>query len=309
MDSHSPELLNRIDVDLLLAFEALLIESNVTRAAKRLHIQQPALSARLTRLRAIFEDRLFIPAPNGRGVLATPRALALQPLLGTVLANLTAMVASSGRFDPATSTRVFTIALHENPAVMLAPDLVPRLRAQAPGVRLVFALPDKARMPDLLESGKVDIYVGIDSDARDAWLSRTLFENNFVTAQRQDHPRGEGALTLDEYCEHEHLLVSAEGLAFHGIVDDALRQLSRERRVGVSVQSYAVAPTIIATSDLLCTLPGRFLARYTASLRLFAPPLEIPPARVTALWHLRNHEDAGHAWLREQLFQAAAATR
>ncbi|MBB6250889.1 LysR substrate-binding domain-containing protein [Nitrospirillum iridis] len=299
--------INKLDVDLLLAFDALLIDSNVTKAAARLNIRQPALSARLARLRDFFGDRLFIPAPTGRGVLPTPRALALQPLLSAVLANLTAMVQSTGDFDPTSSSRIFTLALHENPAVMLAPDLVPRVQALAPGVRLVLQMPDKRRMPELLENGTVDLYVGVGTQAHDAWLSRMLFEDDFVVGQRKGHPRGGGALSLDAYCACDHLLVSSEGPTFHGFVDTALAAAGKERRVAFSVQSYGVAPTIIATSDLLCTLPRRFLNRYAASLDLFEPPLTMPPTQVAAFWHPRHQDDPGHRWLRDQIFRAGAS--
>jgi DNA-binding transcriptional LysR family regulator len=300
--------LERIDIDLLLAFEALLEEPNVTRAARRLGIRQPALSARLTRLRVLFNDRLFIPAPSGRGMIATPRALDLQPLLAAALANLDAMMSSTGAFDHATSTRVFTLALHENPAVMLAPDLIPHIQAAAPGVRLILTLPDKIHMADLLESGAVDIWIGVGSNAHDAWLSRTLFEDRFMTAQRKLHPRGRDALDLDTFSSLDHLLVSSEGNPFNGVIDDALLALDRRRRVAFSVQSYGLAPTIVAASDLLCTLPRRFLERYSETLDLFTPPLELEPAKVVALWHPRHQGDAGHSWLRAQLFEVAATT-
>ncbi|TCK31052.1 DNA-binding transcriptional LysR family regulator [Ancylobacter aquaticus] len=301
--------LDGLDIDLLLAFEALLDEPNVTRAARRLAIRQPALSARLTRLRVLFDDRLFIPAPSGRGMIATPRALDLQPRLAAVLANLDAMMASTGAFEPATSTRVFTVALHENPAVMLVPDLVPRIRAAAPGVRLILTLPDKVHMPELMESGAVDLWIGVGSNAHDAWFSRKLFEDHFVTAQRKLHPRGRGELDRDTFCRLDHLLVSSEGNPFNGVIDDALLGLQRRRHVALSVQSYALAPMILATTDLLCTLPRRFLERYSETLDLFTPPLELQPAAVVALWHPRHQGDAGHGWLRAQLFEAAAATR
>lgn len=301
----APNGLDRVDIDLLLAFEALLDERNVTRAARRLAIRQPALSARLTRLRVLFNDRLFIPSPSGRGMIATPRALDLQPLLAAALANLHAMMASTGAFEPATSTRVFTLALHENPAVILAPDLIPRIQAAAPGVRLILTLPDKIQMPELLESGAVDIWIGVGSSAHDAWLSRKLFEDQFVTAQRKLHPRGLGDLDLDAFCRLDHLLVSSEGNPFNGVVDDALQALDRRRRVAFSIQSYGLASTIIAASDLLCTLPRRFLERYSETLDLFTPPLELAPTTVVALWHPRYQGDAGHGWLRTQLFEVS----
>lgn len=298
--------LAKLDIDLLLALDALLEESNVTRAAKRLSIQQSALSARLARLRGIFDDRLFIPSPSGRGVLPTPRALALQPILAQALTNLKAMVEPGDRFEPTTSDRTFTIALFENPAATLAPDLVARLRTAAPHVRLRLVMPNGPQMMDLLESGKVDIFIGPRSKAHDSWLSRRLFVTNFTTAQCKHHARGRGALNLDEFCAHDHLLVSTEGSGFAGYVDDALSLLGRRRRVAISIESYALAPIILAASDFLCTLPRRFLQRFTDTLDLFETPLTLETVEFVAHWHPRSHEDVGHAWLREQLFAVAA---
>lgn len=302
----SLERLAKLDIDLLLALDALLEESNVTRAAKRLSIQQSALSARLARLRRIFDDRLFIPSPSGRGVLPTPRALALQPILAQALASLKAMVEPKDRFEPATSDRTFTIALFENPAATLAPDLVARLRTAAPHVRLRLIMPNGPQMMDLLESGKVDIFIGLRSKAHDSWLSRRLFVTDFVTAQRKHHARGQRPLDLDEFCALDHMLVSTEGSGFAGYVDDALSLLGRHRHVAVSIQSYALAPIILAASDFLCTLPRRFLERFTATLDLFETPLPLESVEFVAHWHPRSHEDAGHIWFREQLFAVSA---
>lgn len=296
----------RIDIELLEALEALQAELNVTRAAERLGLTQPAMSARLTRLRELLGDRLFIPSPSGRGVVATPRALALAPVVSRVLDEVAAM-AEPTAFDPATSRRSFTVALHENPAVMLSPDLVPRLQLAAPQVRLALAFPDKDRMPALLEAGEVDLFVGVRGHGDKAWLSRTLLEDAFATAQRKGHPRGHGALDLDAYCEAVHLLVSSEGDRFSGLVDEALAGLGRRRRVGVSIESYAVAPVLVASSDLLCTLPRRFLQRYADTLDILAPPLPLPPVEITAYWHPRLQDEPGHQWLRAQLFAAAGA--
>nr|WP_288497542.1 LysR family transcriptional regulator [uncultured Pseudomonas sp.] len=126
-----------IDMDLLLTLDALLDEQNITHAALRLGISQPAMSARLTRLRRVFGERLFIAAPNGRGVLPTPRALALRLTLQQVLNGMSALL-EPVVFDPATSQRIFVVALHENPALMVGADLFNRIREQAPLARLRF---------------------------------------------------------------------------------------------------------------------------------------------------------------------------
>lgn len=296
--------LTSLDVDLLLALDALLRTANVTRASEQLGISQPALSARLTRLRALLEDKLFIPAPNGRGVLATPRATALAPRVRHILDQMSALLEPEG-FNPATSTRVFTLALHENPTVMLGPDLVRLVQSEAPGVRLRLGLPEKSRMPALLESGEIDIFVGVQEGADKAWIARSLFEDEFRTAQRKGHPRGAGEMTLDDFCRLPHLLVSAEGDPFTGFVDRALTERGRTRTVAVSIESYAAAPAFIAGSDMICTLPRRLLERFSASLDLFQPPIPFSPVQVRAFWHPRHQEDPGHRWLRDRLFAAA----
>jgi DNA-binding transcriptional LysR family regulator len=304
-----PDHLRRLDADLLLTLDALLTESNVTRAAQRLGVRQSALSARLARLREIFDDRLFVPSPDGRGVLATPRALALQPALTRVLGLMDDMLGPAANFDPATTRRTFTLALHEIPAMLLAPELVPRIATAAPSARLVLVMPPGPEiLADRLEGGDVDICIGNRGMAQSAWQARTLFEDRLQTAQRKGHPRGRAPLDLEAFCAAEHLLVSADGGGFFGQVDAALAIHGRERRVALSVQNYALAPTIVGASDYLCTLPSRFLGRFADKLDLFEPPLELGAAELAAYWHPRVQDDPAHRWLREQLFAAASVT-
>lgn len=303
------DLLRRLDANLLLTLDALLSELNVTRAGERLGVQQSALSARLLRLREIFEDRLFVPSPDGRGVLATPRALALKPAVAAVLDLLDDMVRPTLDFDPMTTRRTFTLALHEIPAVMLAPDLVPRIAAAAPSARLAFVVPPVLEiLVDRLERGEVDICIGNRALAQSAWLARTLFEDHFLTAQRKGHPRGSGPIDLQAFCAAEHLLVSADGGGFFGHVDTVLATLGYERRVALSIQNYTLAPRIVASSDYLCTLPSRFLHRFEDTLDLFEPPLPLGVAELAAYWHPRVQNDRAHRWLRDQLFATASAT-
>ncbi|WP_207482782.1 LysR family transcriptional regulator [Arenibaculum pallidiluteum] len=297
--------LAEIDLGLLLALEALLRERNVTRAAMGLGIGQPALSARLNRLRQIFADPLFVPAATGRGVVPTPRAMELQAELADVLGRLRRMVEGPAAFDPAWTRRTFVIAIHENPAVALAPGLVARLTEIAPHARLALVHPSRD-IVERLERGEVDVLVTAPDVAKGELMQRPLFEDSFVTAQRKGHPRGTGPLDLDTFCALDHLLISADGGGFSGLVDDALAALGRSRRVAVSIQTYALAPVILARSQCVCTLPRRFLSRFAQELDLAPTPLDLPPARLVALWHPRSQEDRGHAWLRDCLYQAAA---
>jgi DNA-binding transcriptional LysR family regulator len=297
------------DTALLLTLDALLKDRNVTHAAARLNITQSALSARLTRLRQLLNDPLFIPAASGRGMTPTPHASALQPELTKLLERLNDFLNAAQVFDPQTSTRVFRIAATDNPAAILAPDLIPILKANAPQAKIAFTLPDKANIAAHLERGEVDLFVGAAEDASDELIGTTLFEDRFVTAQRLGHPRGTEPINLDEFCVSDHLLISTRGGQFEGMIDRALAELGRERSVTVSIQSYALAPLVLSNSDCLCTLPSRFLQRFKTVLDIYAPPLALAPFEMKLFWHPRMRADPAHAWLRKQVAQAAREAR
>lgn len=296
-----------IDGNLLLTLDALLKDQNVTRAAARLGISQSALSARLARLRQHFGDPLLVPAASGRGMIPTPHARTIQPVLVDLINRLREFSSVASVFDPASSQRTFRIAATDNPAAILAPDLIPFVKAKAPHVRLAFVLPDKPSIFADLEQGHFDLFVGAVEDGAGGLMSRTLLDDRFVTAQRLGHPRGRESLTLDEFCALDHLLISTAGGRFSGTVDEALATLGRARRVSVSIQSYALAPVILASCDHICTLPHRFLARFATSLDLFEPPLALAGFSLSAFWHDRTRNDPAHIWLREQVVRVAGA--
>lgn len=287
-----------IDLGLLLALDALLKDQNVTHAAVRLGISQPALSARLSRLREVFADPLFVPATAGRGVVPTPRAAGLQIELAGILSQLRRLMEGPAAFDPARTRRTFVVAIYENPAAILAPGLIAQVTAAAAGARMAFIDPGPDIL-DRLERGAVDLLVAAPDRAGSDLMRRPLFEDSFITAQRCGHPRGRQPLDLDTFCALDHLLVSADGGGFHGVVDSALGAIGRARRVTVSIQSYALAPIILSGSDCVCTMPRRFFGRFANELDLFLPPVELPPTRLLALWHPRSQEDQGHVWFRE----------
>lgn len=287
------------DIDLLLTLDALLAERNVTHAANRLNITQSALSGRLTRLRQLLNDPLFVPSSTGRGMVPTPHALALGDDLTRLLERLAEFANAAHAFDQITTTRVFRIAATDNPAAILAPDLIPAMLAAAPQARLAFTLPDKSRITEILETAEADVFVGAAEDGSSELICQKLFEERFVMAQRKGHPRGSGPVGIDEFCQLQHLLISTSGGHFHGMVDAALAEQGRTRAVAVSVQSYALAPLILANSDCVCTLPERFLKRFEQSLELFEPPLDLSPFSINLFWHPRMRSDPAHIWFRK----------
>lgn len=293
-----------IDVALLLALKALLEERNVTRAATHLGITQPALSGRLARLRVIFSDPLFVPAASGRGVVPTPRAETLERELVHVLEGLKRLVDPLTEFDPAVTRRTFVVALFGTPAAVLAPDLTAQVLHAAPHAKLAFIHPPPDAL-DCLEQGRIDLLITGPDGLPGDLMQRPLWEDGFRTAQRKGHPRGVGPMDIDSFCALEHLIVSSQGGRFAGVVDDALLALGRSRNVAISIQSYALAPLILANTDCVCTLPMRFLNRFDDQLDLLDPPVDLPGIHLVLAWHPRSSQDAGHAWLRKQLYLAA----
>ncbi|MEH2478037.1 DNA-binding transcriptional LysR family regulator [Nitrobacteraceae bacterium AZCC 2146] len=296
-----------IDLNLLISLDALIDEANVTRAATRLNISQPALSAKLTRLRHIFGDQLLVPSETGRGMTPTARALAIKEPLHVMLRDLEALVKQSAAFDPKTAVRSFSIAANDNAIVMLGLDFLSRMqRLAGPGIRVAFrglAMVDQTTA--LLERGEIDLLIGTERSIPPGMKASKLFTDRYAMAQRKNHPRGPLPPTIDEYCAAEHVLVSSSGQSFHGFVDDRLKELGKNRKVVLSVHQYNLAPIVVAGSDYICTLPTRFLSHFVDRLDRFALPFETPSFSLLAAWHPRSQADPAHIWLRHQLSAAA----
>ena len=300
--------LRGIDLNLLVSLDALLAESNVTRAAERLHLTQPAVSTQLARLRQIFGDPLLIPAETGRGMTRSARALALMEPLHAALKNLEVVVRHQPAFDPHKDTRRFVIAANDNGTSVLGLPLMERLPELAgPGVRVAFIVADQPSTAERLERGEIDLLIGSERMVPATMRARKLFDDHFVVVQRKGHPRGTAPLDLDTYCALDHVLASTSGGSFHGFMDEHLDALGRARRVALSVQHFTLVPELLAHTDYVSTLPSRFAARHRDRLDVFDLPFEARGFTAFAAWHPRNHADPALVWLRETLTALAAA--
>ncbi|MGX6999060.1 LysR family transcriptional regulator [Caballeronia sp. KNU42] len=299
--------LRGIDLNLLVSLDALLAESNVTRAAQRLHLTQPAVSTQLARLRQIFGDPLLIPAETGRGMTRSTRALELMEPLHLALKNLEAVVRHQPSFDPHTDHRSFVIAANDNATAVLGQRLMEQLPTLAgPGVRIAFVVADQPSMATRLERGEIDLLLGSERMVPASMKARKLFAEHFVVVQRKGHPRGTAPLDLDTYCTLNHVLVSTSGGSFHGFMDEHLDALGRERRVVLSVQHFTLVPELLARTDYVSTLPARFAERYRARLDIFDLPFEARGFTLFAAWPPRNQADPAHVWLRDTLAALAS---
>ncbi|MEX3984809.1 LysR family transcriptional regulator [Paraburkholderia sp. EG287A] len=292
-----------LDLNLLRALDALLDERNVTRAAQRLSLTQPAVSAMLTRLRESFGDPLFVRSQ--RGIVPTERALQLAAPLKQVLSEIEQMLQPQA-FAPAEAEMTLTLASTDYALRAVVVPYLARLRETAPGVRAMIVPVQHERLQAQLESGDVDLAL-ITPETTPADLhARRLFDERYVCVMRADHPAAQRRLTLDRFCALDHALVSYAGGSLSGVTDEALARVGRTRRVTVSVNSFLVLPDILLTSDLIAVVPSR-LVKDAAGLAVVEPPLAIPGFTKTLAWHERTHRSPGHQWARALLFETCEA--
>ncbi|UXU92059.1 LysR family transcriptional regulator [Burkholderia sp. S-53] len=296
-----------IDLNLLVSLDTLLEEANVTRAAERLNLTQPALSAQLARLRRIFGDPLLIPSPRGRGMTRSTRAMALMSPLRDVLKQLEAVVRQQPAFDPFADTRRFVIAASDQAIAVLGFQLMQSWAEHAgPGVQLAFVVAEHSTSVERFERGEIDLLIGSERMIP-AWTkARKLYDEHFIFVQRKGHPRGLTPLDLDSYCALGHVLVSTSGGSFFGFMDEHLQSLGRTRHVVLSVQHFTLVPELLARTDYVSTLPTRLVTRYRDVLDVFELPFDARGFSLFAAWHPRNQADPGSVWLRETLARIAA---
>lgn len=299
--------INRIDFNLLATLEALLAERSVSRAAARLGLSQPALSAQLARLRTMFGDRLFIP--THRGMTPTPVALQLQAPLGAALARLREVVASARVFDPARDAFTVRIAASDYVQAALLLDFALVLRAEAPGVRIALLPANDTRLAGQMERGEVDLALLTPEYIADTLRSRPLFEERYALIARRGHPALRRKLDVRRFCELDHVMVSPRGGGFTTPVDDVLDAMGLRRRVVLSASTFQSVLELVARSDLVALVPGRLADARGANLRVLAPPLEVAGFAIRMAWHDRDHGDVAQRWVRERLAAYAETAR
>jgi DNA-binding transcriptional LysR family regulator len=287
-----------LDLNLLKAFDALMDERSVTRAAARLALTQPAVSGMLVRLRDAFGDPLFVRA--SRGVVPTARAEALAPAVRQVLLEVETLL-QPPRFDPAQAELTLTVAATDYALRAAVLPWLVALRAQAPGVRLAVQPIDDARLAAQLERGEVDLALTTPQAAPPGLHARALFDEHYVCVARRGHPVLEpGGCTLERFCAQDHALVSYGGTPFEGATDRALAGIGRQRRVVTTVGSFMMLPELLRRTDLIAMAPARLVVDEDG-LDSCQPPLAVPGFTKLVVWHARHHHDAGQRWARELL--------
>ncbi len=288
-----------LDIRLLLAFDALIVERGVTRAAQRLGLTQQGLSGQLAKMRAVFGDPLFVR--EGAGVTPTPQAEQLYPQVLAALSELQALV-ETPVVDPRTFDGVVAVAASDYAIAAILPPLLLRLRAEAPRLRLAVRPVNSATLALEMRERRIDLALTVPQFTPPGLRSHRLFKESYAGAVRADHPLAAGPVDIDRFCAYPHLLVSPDKGDFYGPTDAALTALGRRRDIAVVVPSFAVVADILHSTDLIAVLPERLLARTSRRLHIFDPPVVVKGFDLHGFWPERLHADPMHRWFRNICF-------
>lgn len=290
---------HKLDLNLLLVFEALYLERNVTRAGQRVGLSQPSMSNALVRLRAQCGDALFVRTPSG--MEPTPYATALS---GNVLRALDLMRATfeqSAAFDPLTARRTFTLLMSDFSQFLVLPPLMARLKQVAPRVRLDVSAMDRDQYRAALESGEADLAVGHLQELQSGFYQTGLFVDQHVCVMGRDFRMAGDAITMDEYLAANHLVVTNNKTDLQ--IDRDLARQGHRRRVALSVPRYLVLPPLLAQTDFIVTVTEAIAQAIDDAIGVRWCPLPFPTplTRIRQFWHARYHHDPGNSWLRQQI--------
>jgi DNA-binding transcriptional LysR family regulator len=304
-----------LDLNLLRVFDEVMAEKSLTKAARNLSITQPAVSNALRRLRETLGDDLV--RREGHGIAPTPFALMLWPNVRQALDQLQSALVPQ-QFIPTEARNAFVLAMADATAAELMGGLGQALEHHAPKVS-IRVLPLTTRDPrNMLNEGTADLALGYfpavladltakaQSGEAVAFEHHRLYDGEYVCVMRRGHPLAQKNITLDEFCNARHLLVSFSGRPY-GFIDEALTSIGRHRRVVMTVNQFFTAGRVVVNSDLLTVLPKHFVPTTGIADELFMCdlPFKVPTLHVDALWHRRKHAQSDHVWLRENLIRIA----
>ncbi|MBO9197283.1 LysR family transcriptional regulator [Rhizobium sp. 16-449-1b] len=294
----------RYDLNLLPVFVTLMEERNVTRAADRLGITQPALSNALARLRVVMRDPLFVR--ERYGMQPTQMALELAPVIATALAAIDGAVLGQQEFDPAEADLSFTIAPNSYVEYVLMPAIVARLRETAPGIRLRLTPYGNDLIETGVMSGTTAMVLGRIVEPPDNLVVQHLMDEGLACVVRADHPEISDSLSKEQYERMRHVNVVPHGRLRVGLFQ-ALEQRGLRREVAVSVTHFLAVPEMIAVTDYCATLP-RLICRHLAAdprLKIVPAPVDLGSFPVDLAWHVRHRDDPAHRWLRSLIADVA----
>lgn len=294
----------KYDLNLFPVFLAMMEERNVTRAAERLGMTQPALSNALTRLRTLLHDPLFIR--ERYGMQPTQKALELSPVIAAALASMDDVILGQQEFDPAQTKQLVTIAPNSYVEFVLMPAIVAQLRAKAPGLKLRLTPFGTDLAETGVISGSTTMVIGRITEPPDNLVVQHLMEDSLACVVRADHPTITDSISVAQYEHLKHVNMLPPGRLKAGLFQ-ALERKGLKREVVVSVTHFLAIPEIIAVTDYCATLPRQICQRLATDprLKVLPAPVDLGTFPVEMAWHVRYRHDPAHRWLRTLITEIA----
>jgi DNA-binding transcriptional LysR family regulator len=291
-----------IDLNLLVAFDALMTERHVTRAGRKIGLSQPAMSAALNRLRFLMQDKLF--ERRGDGMQPTPRAVGLVGPIRQALQQIQGAL-DPRPFDPIQATRSFRIALNDLGVALFLPPLSERLARWSQGINFVFLSAEDKRALDLVEAGEADVAIGPNwNKYDDQFESVVLYQAPFACAMRKGHPLASGSLTIEAFASAPHIMISQPGDPSRHI-DQILANHGLRRRIAFTVPHYLTVPILLSKTDLLSVIPSKLIQRYGVTEKIQA--VDTPFAELTVpvmmFWIRAANDEPANIWLRSLIVE------
>jgi DNA-binding transcriptional LysR family regulator len=292
---------NLKDLNLLRIFAVLWEERNVTKAARRLGISQPALSHALTRLRHEMRDQVFVR--SGRGMTPTPSAEIWAPKVIMALAGLESALVEAEAFSPRHAKGRIAIIGTDMVESMLFPRLLAQLSREAPEVVLISRPSDGSFPKTDMEQGVIDFAIaGFFGGIPEGFYQQHVADETYRSIVRKRHPEVKSKLDLERFVRLSHVLVSPQG-DLSGVVDVALAKLKLKRRIAAGLTTFQVIGKLVAETDFCATLPTSVAEEHAKryGLDIFLPPIKLPPIRLMMIWHQRIHTSPLHQWIRREI--------
>jgi DNA-binding transcriptional LysR family regulator len=293
--------LSDIDLNQLVLFQQLMVERRVSKVAERMGLTQPAVSNTLAKLRRQFGDDLFVRTPTG--MMPTPFAEQLAEPVGYALGMIHSGLNQHSRFDPAHVKRSFTIGMTDIGEIVFLPELVERLRQEAPGVSLSTVRTTATNLRDDMEAGKVDLAIGPLPQLKAGFFQRRLFRQRYVCLFRKGHSLDRKRLSLADFKAAEHLVIVSAGTG-HGKVDDLIRRAGVDRTVRLTVPHFVSVGHLLRRTDMVATVTERLaeslVEPFDLTFRLH--PVDLPEIAINVFWHAKVHRSPAHQWLRGVIF-------
>lgn len=298
--------LRNLDLNLLVVFQYLLEERNISAVARRLDLSQPAVSNALRRLRTALGDDLFVRTPHG--MQPTPHAERLGGPVSEALALLSHTLEATHEFRPAHSQRRFRIAMSDVGEIHFMPRLIELCARHAPAVRIDSLRLQGADLRREMDAGRVDLAIGAFEGLGSGIMQRMLFRQGYATLFRRGHPSAHEGMSLKAFRTASHLVVSRA--APYGQVNQALEKAGVALTANFSVPHFSAVPYVVSTTDLLATVPHKLAAGVAPYFRLgmLTPPVRVPALQTNLYWHRRFHRDSGSQWLRALVLDTFAET-